>query len=238
MNILSLLMGFAMAMLVSRADGETPDARLWPAIRKGDAKTLRELLTADRRLVQARMEAGTSPVLFAVYAGHAELVPLFREFGAALDFFEASACGDLDVMKQRLGEKPELLNRPARDGYGALGLAIFFGHDEAARWLMKQGADVNLAAANAARPAPIHSATARDNRGMIALLLEHGADPDRPQGQGFTALHEAAARGNREIVQLLLKHGASKSARTEDGRTAADLARERGHAEVAALVAE
>lgn len=229
-----------MCLVVAALDlgAETAQSRLWPAIRKGDAKTVRALLSADPRLLEARMASGTSPILFAIYAGHAELVPLFREFGAVPDFWEAAACGDLEALRQRLAAKPELLNHNAPDGFGALGLAIFFGHQEAAQWLLEQGADPNLQATNAAKPAPLHSATARDNVPMVELLLARGANPDLAQGQGFTALHEAAARGNLGIVEVLLKHGASKLVRTEDGRTPGDLAREKGHAAIQGLLRE
>jgi hypothetical protein len=40
-----------------------------------------------------------------------------------------------------------------------------------------------------------------DNRMVVRLLLLHGADPDRPDEDGWTALHAAAANGHHSIVR-------------------------------------
>lgn len=71
----------------------------------------------------------------------------------------------------------------------------------------------------------------------MSWLLEHGADPNIPDGRGFTSLHSAAELGLEDIVLLLLRHGA----RTEivaAGYTAAALAETRGHANILGLLAE
>lgn len=229
MNFTMLLVCWMVVMLAADVAAEPPEG-FWPAIRKGDEATVRALLRADGTLVRARMANGTSPILLAMYAGHAKLAQVFLEFGASPDYWEAAAMGDLAVVKQWMAADAALLNRNGPDGYGALGLAIFFEHEDVARWLIAQGADPNVSAANPAKAAPIHAATARGNAALVDLLLRKGARPDLAQAQGFTALHEAAARGDEAIVTLLLKHGASKWQRTEDGRIAADFAREKGHA--------
>ena len=71
---------------------------------------------------------------------------------------------------------------------------------------------------------------------LVALLLEHGADPNASQGGGFTSLHAAAQNGDRESVEALLRSGADRVARTEDGKTAAELAAAAGHDELGKLL--
>jgi uncharacterized protein len=58
---------------------------------------------------------------------------------------------------------------------------------------------------------------------LARVLLDHGADPNRPGEDGFTALHAAAQSGDEELARLLLEHGADPSMTTADGRRAADL---------------
>jgi ankyrin repeat protein len=55
------------------------------------------------------------------------------------------------------------------------------------------------------------------------LLLDRGADPNRPGEGGFTALHAAAQNGDEGLARLLLERGADASVAADDGRRPADL---------------
>ena len=107
--------------------------------------------------------SGASAILLAIYYGHSDLVPLFLEHGVELDFWESCASGRRDRVEYLLERDPTLVNQLSADGYTPLGLAVFFGHDRLARYLMEQGADVNAPAKNAQGVAPIHAAVARRN---------------------------------------------------------------------------
>lgn len=79
-------------------------------------------------------------------------------------------------------------------------------HDEAgARWLLEHGAD-----ANGERQQgwlPLHHALARDNSlAMIALLLDHGADPSLEKS-GMSAIARAASEGRRDVLELFERRG-------------------------------
>ena len=50
-------------------------------------------------------------------------------------------------------------------------------------------------------------------------LLEHGANPDASDINGFTSLHIAAQQGRVSLMQLLLRSGASANLPTADGRS-------------------
>lgn len=43
---------------------------------------------------------------------------------------------------------------------------------------------------------------------MLRLLLQLGADPNRPDGEGMTALHTAMLAQNVELMRILLEDGA------------------------------
>lgn len=69
----------------------------------------------------------------------------------------------------------------------------------------------------------------------VRMLLERGADPDRVNDRGQTALGAAVFRRSEESVRLLLDHGASVHA---GARSAAQIAEFFGLQEMAALLGD
>ena len=72
---------------------------------------------------------------------------------------------------------------------------------------------------------------------LVALLLEHGADPNRGNDYGWTKLHQAGYGNDRELARMLLAAGGrlDLSARG-DGGTPLVVALFWGHREVAELL--
>jgi len=81
------------------------------------------------------------------------------------------------------------------------------------------------------------AAATRDGR-TVAVLLEHGADPNQPNAHGWTPLHQAAYGGDAALARTLLAAGAfpELEARGEGGTPLA-VALFWGHAEAAAVLA-
>lgn len=202
------------------------------AIKSGDATRVVELLDADPSLLAAKA-GNVSAILLAVYHGHAGIARLFAGRGATLTFGEVIALGDRDRAQSMLDRDPSLRDSFTDDGFPALGLAIFFRHPELARWLIERGADVNAAARNPQKVAPLHAAASVADRDTMRLLLERGADPDAKQQAGYTALHSAALHGDRAMAELLLQHGAKRDVTSDDGKTPAMMAAEKGHHDLA-----
>lgn len=197
---------------------------LTDAIKAGDAERVRALVDGDATLLGV-LENDVTPVLLAIYHGWRDIADLLVERGAPVSFGEACALGDAARVKEMLDADPSVLRSRSADGFPVLGLAIFFGHGELARWLIDQGADVNAPATNAMKVAPVHAAAAMGDRETMRVLLERGADPNAQQQVDYTPLHDAAGRGDIEMAKLLLAHGARRDAKTSDGMTPADLAR-------------
>ena len=151
-----------------------------------------------------------SDVLQAIYRGDREEAERLAA-GRELDVFEASALGRTDRLRELLDADPSLVNAYGDDGFHPVGLASFFGHVDAARLLYERGADANQTAA-------IHAAAAAGDTGqdeatryeLVKLALEHGADPNLPQGGGFRTIDAARQNGDERIEQLLLEHGAEE----------------------------
>jgi uncharacterized protein len=204
------------------------EKELFDAIRENNAAEVARLLDADPSLLGARQN-GITPILFAVYNGHSELAQLFLDRGAALTFSEACALGRAEIATQMLDANPALLDSYSDDGFPAIGLTVFFRQPELARMLIERGADVNTAARNAFRVAPVHAAAAVRDAAIMQLLIEHGADVNARQQMGYTALHTAAQHGDHVMLDLLLAAGADPRAAGDDGKTPADLAAAHGH---------
>ena len=83
--------------------------------------------------------------------------------------------------------------------------------------LLAHGADANLLSRNEhIQTAAIHAAAASNQEAsdeatryeLVTLVLEHGADPNLPQGGGFRAIDAARQNGDTQVEQLLVEHGA------------------------------
>jgi ankyrin repeat protein len=212
--------------------GTMPVNELFDAIRNGDAAMVASLIAAEPSLIDSRQN-DISPILFAVYNGHADVAQVLIEHGARPSFAEACALGDTESVLRMLAADPSLLDSFSEDGFPAVGLAVFFRHPELARALIERGADVNAASRNAFRVAPVHAAAATRDGAIMQLLIEHGADVNARQQLGYTALHTAAQLGDQIMLDLLLAAGADPRAAGEDGKTPADLAAAHGHTAIA-----
>jgi ankyrin repeat protein len=154
-------------------------------------------------------------ILAAIYRGDRDEAERLAA-GSELDVFEAAALGRTDRLQDLLDEDPARANAFGDDGFHPLGLACFFGHADAARLLLERGADVNALSRNEhVQTAAIHAAAAGEGKDepvryeLVKLVLEHGADPNLPQGGGFRAIDAARQNGDERVEQLLVEYGAT-----------------------------
>ncbi|HLJ42062.1 MAG TPA: ankyrin repeat domain-containing protein [Candidatus Acidoferrales bacterium] len=206
------------------------------AVKAGDAPRVKQMLVIDPRLANARAESGASAVMTAIYHGKMDVCDLLLERGAQLDIHEAAASGKFENVAALAAKNPAAINSYSADGFTPLALAAFFGHREAAQWLLANGADINAVAKNPTGYTALTGAVARGDAEIVRLLLSHGANAAHRYGAGYSALHEAAAGGKLEIAKLLLDHGADSSARTDDGQTPLSMAEAKGQTDAAALL--
>jgi ankyrin repeat protein len=207
------------------------------AARKGDLGRLTSLLDADGSLLNARNSLGQSALILAKYHRQQVAADWLLARNPDLTLFEACAAGVADAVRKLVASQgSRIIDAHAPDGFTPLALACFFGHPEIAGFLVNQGANVNLAATNPMRVAPLHAAVAARQPAIVRMLVSAGADVNRPQQHGWRPLHAAAQNGDEESVKVLLEHGADRQARAENNQTAMDLAMLKGHAGVVALL--
>ena len=207
------------------------------AVTQGDALRVKEMLSKEPSLAQARDDRGVSAILKATYYGRKDVLAVLLAAGTELNIFEAAAAGRPDRVRSLVSANAGLVNAFSSDGFTPLGLAVFFGHRDATEALLAAGADVNLASRESMKVTPLQSAAAGRRLEMARLLIAHSANVNASQpDMGFTALHEAASNGDIEFAKLLLDHGANINAKMTDGKTPLAFALERKQTEMAAFL--
>src|SRR5690606_15252118 len=169
-------------------------ADLFDLVSGGELAELREALRLDPKLAASRNDAGSSLLAWAAYHRNGEATAIVRLARLEIDPYEACILGDVERVAAALEDGWDA-DAPAPDGFTALGLAAFFGHEPIADLLLTVTGDVNQPAANAQRVAALHAATAARQPGLAVKLLRAGADPNLAQAGGVMPLHVAAQHG-------------------------------------------
>jgi ankyrin repeat protein len=210
-------------------------SELAAATSRGDVARVRRLLSAGADPSRGDDATGVSAVHAASGIGHAEVLALFADAGAALDALDFEGRTPL-VLAARGGHAEVvriLLQRGARSQIsGALREAAGEGHLEAARLLLQAGAP-----ADAADPfgfTPLMTAIGRGlaGPGVVKVLLDSGAAVNAVDIEGRTALHHLAwsatrppARGTGSagtVARILIAAGADPRIKDRRGQSVLD----------------
>ena len=160
-----------------------PTLSIFDASTVGDADRVRELVAADRSLVNAVAGDGFFPLGLAAFFKRPAVMKVLLENGA----------------------DPQMASQPA--GFTPLHSAV--ADDEGAqvkdmvRWLLDAGADPN--APSASGGTPLHTAAFTGNLPVIQMLLAAGGDPQAPDKKGHTPLDYARERHHSEAAAMLHK---------------------------------
>ena len=152
--------------------------------------------------------------------------------------FSAAQTGDAEALKNLLKSDPTLANAENSDGLTVLGFAAHFGHKEAVKVLLDQGADVNAVSHSKLNFIPsntaLHASIAGSrNMDVIKLLLKHKTNTNIFDSNGHTCLHTAAFHDDStDIIQLLIEHGADVNAKVDGGTSALNLSVHQGNTKV------
>lgn len=206
------------------------------AIEEGNKERVEALLHKDPNLILTKDKDNLSPLMVAMYSHKPEIASLFLERVAALSIHEAAATGRMSHLISNLAREPELVNAYAEDGFQPLGLAAYFGQQEAVEYLVKAGAEINSPSKNSLGTTPLQLAVTGCHHEITNLLLRAGADPNIKDSNGSTPIHVAAQCGDVRIARLLIFGGANLETASGEGRQPLDIALAAGHEEVAELI--
>jgi len=213
------------------------EKEFFDAIKRGDKGEVESRLMDNPGLIHEK-ENGLSPILAAAYHHEPEIASFLADKTVAINIFEAAATGKVNNIIRLLARDPELVNAYAEDGFHPLGLACFFGHFEAAEYLVRAGASVNSPSHNELKAAPIQSAAAGGHVKIVRMLIKNNADPNAREQAGCTPLHAAAQNGDEEMIRILLFGGADMTLTSNEGKTPLDVAMEAGHVRATLLLGE
>jgi len=116
----------------------------------------------------------------------------------------------------------ELLLERAADPTVAVGHAVWGKKFDLADRALFHGADLDRATANGK---PLLNDLIRWGQiPQTTWMLAHGASPDMPDKDGWTAAHQAASRGNARLLKAVIDAGADLQRRDKSGSTPLDVA--------------
>ncbi|KAJ3686875.1 hypothetical protein LUZ61_016039 [Rhynchospora tenuis] len=120
---------------------------------------------------------------------------------------------------KRIAEAIAAVGHREKNGiFGALQIAAVNGRTEICRYLIEElGFDPNLVPDGDTGKTPIFHAIYGGHIDTVRYLLDHGANPNARDRDGFTPLHSAVLEGNAEILDLLLSRGGPIEARNIAG---------------------
>lgn len=158
--------------------------------------------------------AELSPVHIAALSGFSALLDHLLKHGRLNEidkidswgfrpFYWACQNGDIYVV-QRLVKAGADINARRRDGnITALGIAASKAHDEVVRYLLEQGAEVDVQDQDYGTP--LYIAAENGCLPIVRQLLEHRANVNLTGGLHRRPLNAAAYYGHFEVVELLLQ---------------------------------
>ena len=212
---------------------------IFSAVLVGDAALFDAELQRDPALASTPAESGAEALHHLVFSRLAQPVAVAMAerligAGARAGAVARMRHGDFSVLSLAAFRGDcdaaliELLLDHGADPQDGLYESLWQGDFATTAIVVGRGADVNRPWRPSDRP--MLSEMIQWGRNPAALwLLDAGADPNRADPKGWTALHYAASRGAPEgLIARLLAAGADAGARTKDGLTAAEVGRAAG----------
>lgn len=235
--------GTALAMECAVAKPQAPTIldQLSQAVRARDFESYFALLSKESQekrefLCELQLESrsGKKAVHFAAEQGNTEALRKLLELGAAPDsmdgtdktpFMYAAEKGHMNVLALLVEKNADTLACD-RSNMTALHWAAVGGHVATIEYLVRdQGLDVN--AGSYTTYTPLHCAAQRGHISAINTLIAHGAQKNKENSYGISALHLASIGGHTQAVLSLIKdHGFDPNAKDRRKNTSLHYAAE------------
>ena len=181
--------------------------------------------------------ADRSPLSETIKNGHYKVAHLLMNTGAhavGRHMVEAAVVGSEDIVKLLLSRG---ISPNARDELDRIPLteALFYGHEDAIRLLIRQGAYLDHLPQSEAQ-GMLATSSQEGNRFLVRLLLALGAKADSTDPFELSALIWAAYNGHTPTVSMLLRNGANLESRSDTRETALSYAAMGGFEDVVRML--
>jgi ankyrin repeat protein len=200
------------------------------AIIARDARKIAMILRRKPNLVRASDALGNNALHWSVITRQLDLIERFAELGTPIDAQRAdgqtpvllavNGATDYWYRATRGRSHPSLRNTSvlvgsllARGASYKISIAAAVGDQERVEQCLRQ--DSGLAGRlDSARISPLSYAAREGHLHIVRLLLEQGAEPNKPEDLAAEgrALFEACARNHLEVAEVLLEHRANPNA--------------------------
>jgi hypothetical protein len=132
----------------------------------------------------------------------------------------AIKAGDIELLQSYLDQHPDR-NCTFSNGKTGLYYAIVYEQPWISEFLLSKGADPNLEVDD---KSTLEWAVRNDQERIARLLIEFGADVNKPDNKGNTPLISAAELNNLEMCKILVDRGADVFQKNLKGKSARDFA--------------
>ena len=211
-------------------------------MKTGDSVKIKALLEKNPELVNEKDNREWTPLHYASFHGHNEVVELLINRGAEIESVDNIGCtalhraalrGHMKIAKL-LVETGADINKKKALGEFSLFYAVGSNRKKLTENLISQGADVNIKEGDG--QAPLHLAAALGHREIAERLITNGADKNVKRRYDITPLHYAAAGGHKSVVELFIEKGANLNIKSRNGATPTHFADLCGHMEIVDLL--
>jgi ankyrin repeat protein len=193
------------------------------AVGRGDLQSVESLITGNRGLLEARDDAGKTPLHRAVESGFPETAKYLISEGADVNARDnknesplhlAASSGNVEIAGMLLDKGTTALNdtsiaekNNAVGKWTPLHLACLNGHPEMVQFLLDQGADIE--ARDALQRTPLILSAQSSDLKVAEILIQRGADINATAVRGYSALLWGARNRAEGYVDLLVKKKAA-----------------------------
>ena len=219
---------FAKILIQHGADVNTRDWEGYPilarAVQRGATPDIVELILHKNARTEETNKDGWSPLREALFHKRWRLLRLLIEHGAQVDVYDQHGFPLLcrlviedqyELIRLILDKRPDVVERKNKNNWTALREACVHGQEDIADLLLARNADINnVVVDDSVHPnrsgwTCLMQAAAAGRAGVVLTLIKHGAELERTDPRGHTALRIAIEYGMEGNACILLAKGAS-----------------------------
>lgn len=137
------------------------------------------------------------------------------------DVFSIARNGTVAQMEQLYKKNPKIINTENEYGYSPFVVACYNGNAKMVAYLVDKIEDINGISKYGT---PLMAAVYKRDEAIVDILLKNGADVNKGDDGGTTALHYATLFNNTPIAEKLINAGAKANVKDRSGKTAYEYA--------------